>query len=38
LKQLAKQEFEADLQQMCWSLQKSQEPIVWDDFIWQQYY
>jgi len=38
LKPIAKQEFEADLQQMCFSLQKSQEPIVGDDFIWTQYY
>ena len=38
LKSIAKQEFEADLQQMCFSLQKSQELIICDDFIWEQYY
>lgn len=38
MKQIAKQEFEADLQQMCWSLQKGQEPVYWDVFIWSNLY
>lgn len=38
MKQITKQEFESELQQMCWSLQKGQEPVYWDVFIWEQYY
>lgn len=38
MRQLATQEFETAIQKMCWSLQKGQEPIVWDVFIWNQYY
>lgn len=38
LRQIAKQEFDRELQDMCWSLQKGQEPVFWNVFIWEQYY
>lgn len=31
LKQVAKQEFETALDKMCWSLQKWQEPVYWEE-------
>lgn len=33
----SKQEFDIELQQMCFSLQKGQEPLVWEVFTWSQY-
>jgi hypothetical protein len=31
LRQVATQEFETAMQKMCWSLQKWQEPIYWEE-------